>query len=375
MGIVVENIFQSTDIGRLPQALQGQSVTKKAATGVTPYSGLANSGRPLPIARNQSYAITSGASIQRESGCSGDLYAPRLADVARKRIPNLISCLVGELRPHPSYARHGLAVEAPKLSALADRGDAAFCNPIAITHDRIVIDGYARWELAKRTGLERLDCFEHDLSSEEALGELIRTHSASRGLPDFVRIELALDLEPYFQEKALVNQQAGGKTKGLSKLTIAHRVDTRREVARLAAVSAGNVRKTKYILAHAHGSLLQAVRTKEVSINLAERLSHESPAQQQESLRLLRIERGIQKKARNLVAAHLAQLSGSKRSHQVFRLPDLVCLLNQSTASTAEKSAPIGAIEVKVLSVPGQTIFVTQDLISLLTPVLGEPNR
>lgn len=63
-----------------------------------------------------------------------------------------------------------------------------------------------------------LDCFEYELSSEDALEELIQTHCASRGLTDFVRIELALDLELHFQEKALMNQQAGGQSKGLSKM-------------------------------------------------------------------------------------------------------------------------------------------------------------
>ena len=78
-------------------------------------------------------------------------------------------------------------MDALKLSALADRGDRAFCEPISITRDGMVIDGYARWELAKRKDRRMLDCYEYDLSSEEALEELIRTHCASRGLTDFVR--------------------------------------------------------------------------------------------------------------------------------------------------------------------------------------------
>ena len=45
-----------------------------------------------------------------------------------------------ELRPHPSYARHGLSVDARRLSALADRGHRALSDPIAITRDRIVFD-------------------------------------------------------------------------------------------------------------------------------------------------------------------------------------------------------------------------------------------
>jgi hypothetical protein len=248
-------------------------------------------------------------------------------------------------------------VDPCKLSALAHRGDRAFYDPIAITHERIVIDGYARWELAKRTGRRMLECFEYELSPEEALGELIRTHCASRGFTDFVRIELALDLERHFQDKALINQQAGGQGKGLSKLTIAQRVNTRREVARLAGVSSGNVRKVKNILAHARSLLRQAAREGEVSINLADRWCLEPEAQQQEHLRLMRIERGIKRKARNLVAAHLARVSPSTRDRRVIKLSDLVGLLNE-----------IGSIEVEIVNARGRAVFVTEELIRSLTP-------
>jgi len=166
-------------------------------------------------------------------------------------------------------------VDASRLSALAARGDLAFADPIVVTRDRTVIDGYARLELAKRTGRRMVDCIEYDLSAEEALRELIRTHCSVRGLTDFVRIALALELEPYFRKTALMHQQAGGQAKGLSKLTKAQQVDTRREVARIAGVGPGNVRKVKNVLAHACSSLLQAARMEEVSINLADKWSFE----------------------------------------------------------------------------------------------------
>jgi hypothetical protein len=248
-------------------------------------------------------------------------------------------------------------VDSSKLSAAAERGELAFLDPIAITHERFVIDGYARWELAKRKGRRMLNCIEYELSSEEALGELIRRHHTSIGFKDFVRIEMALDMEPYFQQKAEMNQQAGGQEKGLSTLTTDQRVDTRREVARLAGVSSGNVRKVKNILAHACSFLLQAARTEEVSINLADKWSHQPHAQQQEYLRRLRIEQGIKKKARNLVAAHLTKKSPSPRERQLIKLPDLVALLGD-----------IGSIEVEILEAPGRTIFVTKELLHSLTP-------
>lgn len=273
---------------------------------------------------------------------------------------HLISCPIGELRPHPSYARHGLSVNTSTLSVLAERGDRAFCDPIVVTRDRIVIDGYARWELAKRTNRPTLDCFVYEISSDDALEELIRTHCGARGLTDFVRIELALDLEPHFQEKALINQQAGGRGKGLSKLTIAQRVDTRREVARLARVSSGNVRKVKNVLTHACSSLQHAARQNEVSINLADKWCLEPVAQQQENLRLKRIGRGIDRKATNIVAAYLARFSSSKRNGEVIKLSELLALLSDT-----------GSVDVEIVDAPGRTICVTKDLIRSLTSRRG----
>ena len=251
---------------------------------------------------------------------------------------------------------------------MAQRGDLAFADPIVITRDRIVIDGYARLELAKRTGRRMLDCIAYDLSPEEALRELIRTHCSLRGLTDFVRIELALELEPYFREKALMHQQAGGQGKALSKLTTAQRVDTRREVARIAGVGTGNVRKVKNVLTHACSSLLQAARTKEVSINLADKWSSEPAVKQQEHLRLFRTERGIQKKARTL-AADIARLTGNS---QVIEQTDLASFLNQLPENTADLATAVGSVEVAVVNAPGRRVFVTEELMDSLRQLRQE---
>lgn len=280
----------------------------------------------------------------------------------------VISCSVCELRPHPSYARHNLSVPAYKLAALADLGDLAFQYPLMTTRDHLIIDGYGRWELAKQIGRTTLQCVEHDLDEQEALKWLIQTHRPSPGLSDFIRIELALDLELYFQKKALRNQQEGGRGKGLSKLTEAERVDSRREVARVAHVSLGNVHKVKRIRAHACLSLLEAVRTQEISINLADKWSREPEAEQPEHLRRFRIQKGIRKKARQLVAAHLAKGSLSKTDERVFRVSDLVRLLNQLTDTAPEQLDELGSIEIDLVAGPGRAIFVTQELIEALRP-------
>ena len=370
----MQNTCQRTDIERRSDSISSESLgsaPSKVGTGISLYDGLGNSA-PLPIARNQSDAITSDLPSRTKSGSSAALYAPQyaprsaeLAQGSDNRGPHLISCPISELLPHPAYTRHKLSVDASRLSALAERGDLAFLDPIVITRDRIVIDGYARWELAKRLGRRMLDCIEYDLSPEEALGELIRTHCSLRGLADFVRIELALELEPCFREQALMHQQAGGQGKGSSKLTKAQRVDTRREVARVAGVGPGNVRKVRNILTHACSFLLQAARTEEVSINLADKWSLEPEVKQQEYLRLFRTERGIQKKARTLTG-DLARLSPSTRDNQVVKLTDFVSFINQLAVSTTDLSIELGSLEVTVVNAPGRTICVTQELMHSL---------
>jgi hypothetical protein len=67
----------------------------------------------------------------------------------------LVTCRVADLRLHPSYVRNGLTASACRLSALVELGDLAFLDPIVITRDRFVIDGYALLELARRKDARR----------------------------------------------------------------------------------------------------------------------------------------------------------------------------------------------------------------------------
>jgi hypothetical protein len=118
-----------------------------------------------------------------------------------------VTCRLDELRPHPSYVRHHLTVPASQLSALAQLGNLAFRDPLVITRDRTILDGHARWKLARRQGRLTLPCIEYELTEPEALQWLIQRHRRPNGLNDFIRIYLALELEPLFKEKARANQQ------------------------------------------------------------------------------------------------------------------------------------------------------------------------
>ena len=79
-------------------------------------------------------------------------FLPELSGTERQLDHNrgrLVTCHPDELRPHPSYIRLNLAVHACQLSAVAELGDLAFREPLLITQDHIILDGFARWALAK----------------------------------------------------------------------------------------------------------------------------------------------------------------------------------------------------------------------------------
>jgi hypothetical protein len=100
----------------------------------------------------------------------------------------LITCRVDELRPHPGYLRARITVPASRLSPLTGPDNPLFREPLHITRERTILDGYARWDLAQRMAVPTLSCIEYDLSEEEALLWIIRKHQRSDGLNAFCRV-------------------------------------------------------------------------------------------------------------------------------------------------------------------------------------------
>jgi len=238
------------------------------------------------------------------------------------------------------------------LSALTALDDQALEEPIVITRDGFIIDGYARVELARMLGRTTILCIEYDRTEEEALRDLLRRHLGSNRLNAFCRILLARELEPWFKKKALANQQAGGENKGSSKLTEAERVDVTAKIAEDADVSVGNLSKVKQLLLTAIPEILQALPRGEISIHGAWLLSKESPANQREGLALPQCKRNIKKDMRTLASRH-----GLKSLPSV---PDPSNLIKQLSA--LESSKP-GSFRVFVSNTQGRNICLTKELL------------
>jgi hypothetical protein len=267
----------------------------------------------------------------------------------------LITCCLEDLQPHPAYVRHNFTVPAFHLSQLSEAKDVALREPLTITRDHTVLDGYARWELARQQSAKALPCLEFDLTEAEALRWLIQRHRRSKGLNDYCRILLALDLEPWLKEQARSNQQLGGQQKGSSNLTDADRMDVRSKLAAAAGVSTGNLSKARHLAATSDPLLQQALRTGEVSIHRAS-LWLRDPPKQLDQLRLHQSKRGLSHKIDSLLQAH-------RRVAQSQDL-DLQCVLISLSALAPERKS---SILVSELEISGEVILISSELRRHLT--------
>jgi hypothetical protein len=271
----------------------------------------------------------------------------------------LASRRVDELRPHPSYVRHQLSVSASQLSALAALGSLAFREPIVVSRNRTIIDGYTRFQLAQRQERETLLCLDYDLTEEEALRWLIQSHRPSWALNAFSRVLLVLDLEPFLQERARANQRTGGQHKGSSNLTEAQKVDSRSELAATAGVCPGNIRKVKQLIESVQPMIKEALKADEISIHLAWQWRRLPAQQQLEKFEEHRSRRGTNQTSRRLIRKHVARLSPPR-----LIPPTLGDLLRTFTPGRA---ALIDSIVISEIDAPGRIAYFTKSALRTLT--------
>lgn len=316
--------------------------------------------QPLPCT-NAISRSPSWAEIESSAGPHAPQYAPRetrIEQLVEQGVPRLINRPVDDLRAHPSYVKHQLFVLPDRLAALAEASDTVFRRPITVTTSGIIIDGYARWELARRLGQETIVCLEYDLSDEEALSWLIQMHRPLTSLNGFCRSLLALDLEPSLQDAARANQRTGGQKKGLSILTEAQKVDVRSRIAAIASVSAGTLTKVKRILNSAVPDIQAAARAGEISVHKAWQWSREAPDQQLTELEEHRSHKGTQLVSLRCIQKHVAKMAPTR----LFP-PSLGDLLKPLIP---DELAVLDSIVVSEIDVPGQIAYFSKGAMRLL---------
>lgn len=272
--------------------------------------------------------------------------------------PRITERRLDDLHPHPAYVRHHLGVSASKLSALVDVGDIAFREPLVVTDAGTIIDGHARWQLARRQGRAMLPCIEYVLSEEEALHWLIQRHGRSDHLNAVCRILLDLELEPWLTEQARAHQKAGGENKGSSKLTQADRLDVRSRIAGIAGASTGNVTKVSQLISAGVSEILEALRNGEITIHRAWLWRAMPVEERRQTLLSYRGEKGVRKTIRDLLSKHV-----SKPPANPVAVVEMSSLVRRFCQLDARE---LSSLAVAVLKFPGKAIFITEEVLKTL---------
>jgi hypothetical protein len=258
----------------------------------------------------------------------------------------------GALRLHPAFNDLNLSgwlINSELQGKLQDVHE-----PILITRPGIILGGFAEWHAAVCAGQAEIDCIEFELDADEALQLSLALHRPRAAWNDFIRIELALEQEPYFQSKALANQIAGGKHKGLANLPRAEHIDVRGKIADFAGVSPRTVGNVKIILKKAHPSLVEALHNGAITINGAMEVSKFDRIRQVEELARFLMERSNNKTYREYIDKLQVEQFGDD-------LSGFFAKLQQFEATTP------GSVEVRSGTGKKTVIIVGKDHLSTLT--------
>jgi hypothetical protein len=208
------------------------------------------------------------------------------------------------LRLHPAMHELDGIDMVDELNKAAEATAKAAVEPILIATDGTILAGFGRWRLAFFEGRRALNCIEYPLDENDSLRFILAHHQRRHGWNAFIRIRLALALEPTLQQRALANMRSGGKYKGSADLPKAQQIDVRQELAHAAAVGGRNVSNVKAILKTAHPKIIQAVQDGRLSINRAVQLCKLSKSQQLERFTQDCCDRVSNKSIRQAIGAH-----------------------------------------------------------------------
>jgi hypothetical protein len=190
-----------------------------------------------------------------------------------------------ELRIHPALEDTGFCAFLPELQEAARCQDMRMpAQPVLATESGLILAGFGRWRLAVSRRVSGIECLEYTLTDDDALQFMLNLQKSGNRWNAFIRIRLALRLEPTLQQRALGNMQIGGRYKGSATLPKAAQIDVRKQIAEIAETGDRNVSKVKEILDKGHPRILGELASGSISINRAHLLCRLPPGKQLEAL-------------------------------------------------------------------------------------------
>ena len=144
-----------------------------------------------------------------------------------------------------------------------------------ITWNGFIIDGHNRYEIATRWNLEYQTESKRFETENDVREWMIHNQFGRRNLSNYQRSVLALELKSVFSARAKENLSDGGKG-----CQISDKVDTKKELAKLANVSHDTIAKVKVIEAKAEDTVKEKLLNGEISINQAYKEIKEKKAEE-----------------------------------------------------------------------------------------------
>jgi hypothetical protein len=234
-------------------------------------------------------------------------------NLVSEELSGLVMRKVSELKPLPGLEVANIVIPESAVREISRYPTALWQEPVTITQSGEVADRYDIWELAKRQKRETILCLVRELTSEQATRLMLQAQSRRTCIKPYFRIKVALALVSGLRAQGKLNQQAGGQTKGLSKLTEASRVDTRRSVASLAGVGTTQVTKVQQLEKSAIIEVKEALASSQITIHAAWKLSKEEPRNQIYGVRDVS-KRQAEIRRRGLLSRRLAKLPPADRA-------------------------------------------------------------
>jgi len=256
------------------------------------------------------------------------------------------------LRPHPALVDLNLMPSREQVFEKEKVGRLFFEQPLLITKDNVIVDGYKRYLAARWQKIASLPCLRCDLTEDQALEHILANRTIFVRRNRFCDILIALKFEAKFREEARRNQSHGGKNKLLPNLARVEPCDCRKEIAQLAGVAPYTVAKVKQILEHGIPQLHDALRSNQISIELAWKLSELSASRQDIEL-----------------------TSGFRRKREAQRIRRLIRKQRPQSERTAEALEALGSASNKVMACPELKYLSSQILDVLARISVDLPER
>jgi hypothetical protein len=258
----------------------------------------------------------------------------------------------GSLRLHRALEDLGWTGEVDEFNdASTRRTHTSATEPILITTNGTILSGFGLWRLAVLDGRLGIDCIECTLNEEESLQFILTHHQRRTGWNDFIRIRLALTLEPRLQQTAVENMRTGGRFKGSANLPEARYIDVREEIAGVAGVCSRNVSDVKALLKVAHPRLIEGLQGGTLRIHRAIQFCKLPRAEQLEKFIHYCEERATNKVIRQSVP----------RPKETKTTPDTVAVLDSLQCLEARQP---GTVTVRVGRHRRTVVLVGQDLLA-----------